>query len=608
MIELLAPARDADIAIEAILSGADAVYIGAPSHGARQAASNSIADIARVVEVAHRYNARVYATVNTVIFDNEIPGVEKLIRELYRAGVDALIVQDMAVLRMNIPPVDLHASTQCDIRDAGRARFLRSVGFSRVVLARELSEKEIAGIHREVPSVELEAFCHGALCVSYSGDCRASFLTTGRSANRGECAQICRLAFDLTDSAGNVLVRNAHLLSLRDLNRLSDLKAMAEAGVTSFKIEGRLKDSAYVRNTVAAYSRQLTSIASPENPRSSCGTSYPGFEPDVCQSFNRGFTSYFFRNENNPGRMAAIRSPKWTGAPVGKVAAIKGNTITLRLTPGTILSNGDGLTFFSRSNRLEGFRVNRAEGNRITVQEPVGGLEPGTEVYRNFNKSFDDRMKATAPRRTLWADMTLRYAAGAGVIALDAEDEAGRRVTATALLPSADLARSEQTGARRKILSKTGDTHFTLRNLDDRAGQIFIPASVLADLRRRTLALLESAGRATYRFRYRLPEETDARCNASLTIHDNVTNRLARKFYEQHGAVSITPGVEELAPSSNEEVTVMTTRYCVRRELGMCLKHKPAVKGPLRLKAPGIDLRLDFDCAACRMNVVSERR
>lgn len=293
MIELLAPARDADIAIEAILSGADAVYIGAPSHGARQAASNSIADIARVVEVAHRYNARVYATVNTVIFDDEIPDVEKLIRELYRAGVDALIVQDMAVLRMNIPPVDLHASTQCDIRDAGRARFLRSVGFSRVVLARELSEKEIAGIHREVPSVELEAFCHGALCVSYSGDCRASFLTTGRSANRGECAQICRLAFDLTDSAGNVLVRNAHLLSLRDLNRLSDLKAMAEAGVTSFKIEGRLKDSAYVRNTVAAYSRQLTSIATQENPRSSCGTSYPGFEPDVCQSFNRGFTSYF---------------------------------------------------------------------------------------------------------------------------------------------------------------------------------------------------------------------------------------------------------------------------------------------------------------------------
>lgn len=605
MIELLAPARNADIAIEAIMTGADAVYIGASTHGARRSAANSVAEIARVVEVAHRFNVRVYVTVNTIIYDDEIEEVEKLIAELYRAGVDALIVQDMAVLRMRIPPIDLHASTQCDIRDASRARFLRNVGFSRVVLARELSIDEIETIHRDV-DVELEAFCHGALCVSYSGDCRASCLTTGRSANRGECAQICRLPFDLVNDRNEVIVSNCHLLSLRDLNRLADVGTMAAAGVTSFKIEGRLKDESYVRNTVAAYNKALDLIADENNPRSSCGSAVAGFEPNLDRSFNRGFTSYFFRPERVGAGMASVKSPKWIGGECGKVKSVSGNSVTIKLGNGISLVNGDGLTFFNRRGQLTGFRVNRVEGERVYTAAPVQGLEPGMIVYRNFYKEFEDRLKASVSRRTMWVDMTLRYVAGAGVLALDAVDEAGRRVTASADMPVADSARSPQSDARRRVLSKTGDTYYRLRELTDRAGEIFIPASLLTDLRRRTLSLLDSAARVTYRYRYRLAEDFDSIFpgDGKLTIHDNVANKLAEKFYRDHGVTEITPAVEVLAPAPGDEVTVMTTRYCVRRELGQCLKQKPAYRGPLYLKAPGIFFRLDFDCKNCRMNVV----
>ncbi|MDE5785816.1 MAG: U32 family peptidase, partial [Duncaniella sp.] len=370
-IELLAPARDLEIARKAIACGADAIYIGPSSHGARAAAGNSLDDISRLVDFAHPFGVRIYATVNTIVYDNEISQVEKLIDRLYRAGVDALIVQDMGILRMNIPPIDLHASTQCDIRSADKARFLASVGFSRVVLARELSAEEISRIFHEV-DVELETFVHGALCVSYSGDCRASFAATGRSANRGECAQICRLKFDLTDAEGNILAPPKHYLSLRDLNRLPDIARLIEAGASSLKIEGRLKDASYVMNTVAAYRKRIDEVIAASGGRfirSSYGSGNPGFNPDVNKSFNRNFTSYFFTKPARNTCMASLATPKMTGAPVGMVVKCERGAIIINAKEK--INNGDGLGYFTSEGIFTGFRVNRADGTRIYPATPI---------------------------------------------------------------------------------------------------------------------------------------------------------------------------------------------------------------------------------------------
>lgn len=343
-LELLAPARNADTAISAILAGADAVYMGASSHGARKDAANSIDDIRRVTDFAHQFNAKVYATVNTIIYDRELRDVERLITDLYHSGTDALIVQDMGILRMDIPPIELHASTQCDIRSVEKARFLAEVGFTRLVLPRELSLREIEEIHSAVPDTELEAFIHGALCVSYSGDCRASFMTGGRSANRGECAQICRLPYTLTDSRGRKFMEDKHLLSLRDLNRSDSLGAMADAGVCSFKIEGRLKEEGYVKNTVAWYSRILDRVVGESGGnyrRLSAGRSNAGFNPSPEKSFNRGFTTYFLSGHAPVKGIASFDTPKATGTPVGKVKRCEGKVIIAELS--AQLANGDGL-------------------------------------------------------------------------------------------------------------------------------------------------------------------------------------------------------------------------------------------------------------------------
>ncbi|MDE7396533.1 MAG: U32 family peptidase, partial [Muribaculum sp.] len=363
-LELLAPARNAEVARQAVLHGADAVYIGAAGFGARAAASNSFDDIKAVVEVAHSYGARVYVTVNTIVYDSELKGVEQMIRELYRVGVDALIVQDLGILRMDIPPIDLHASTQCDIRTHEKARFLESLGFSQLVLPRELSLEEIAAI-RSATSVPLEAFVHGALCVSYSGDCQASQLTCGRSANRGECAQICRYAFDLYAGTSDYpVVRGKHLLSLRDLNRSDSLEAMAAAGISSFKIEGRLKDPAYVKNIVALYRRRLDAIidSHPElYCRASEGITDLKFTPQADRSFNRGFTSYFLNGTpvDNPS-MASPDTPKSRGQLVGTVRSVRDSGRIVEASLLHPLANGDGLGYFSPDEGFVGFRINKA--------------------------------------------------------------------------------------------------------------------------------------------------------------------------------------------------------------------------------------------------------
>ncbi|MCM1077418.1 MAG: U32 family peptidase [Bacteroides sp.] len=612
-LELLAPARNAETAIAAITAGADAVYIGASSHGARHAAANSVSDIARVADYAHQFKAKVFATVNTIIYDDELAEVERLIGELYRAGVDALIVQDMAVLRMDIPPIELHASTQCDIRDAAKARFLADAGFSRLVLARELSLREMAEIHEAVPDTPLEAFIHGALCVSYSGDCRASFATTGRSANRGECAQICRLPFNLIDRNGNTLIKNRHLLSLRDLNRSAVIPEMVEAGISSFKIEGRLKDESYVRNVVGAYSNILDKFINESGGRyirQSVGDVRLGFKPSLDKSFNRGFTSYFLTGKAPSGGMASTASPKATGLKVGTVTNCRPKVITARLDAN--LANGDGLGYFTPAGLFRGFRLNRVEGNKLFPATPQD-IPSGTILYRNRDKEFDDKITSATTSRTIAVDMALRVISS-DRIALEMTDARGCHAVVTAEGVTLQEAVTPQETPRRRILDKLGGTIYRSRRIVDLAGAVFIPASILANLRRDCIAALDKTAKATYGFTYRLPEKFDIPLphGPKLSVHDNVANRLARDFYISHGATVIDPAIEVAdkpkATSNQKNEPVMTTRYCLRREFGKCLK-TPSGKDweeRLTLVSADIRLRLDFDCSNCRMNVYTD--
>lgn len=603
-LELLAPARTADIAISAVRAGADAIYIGPDSHGARRAAANSTDDIRRVVEAAHPYGVKVYATVNTIIYDDELADVERLVWQLYHAGVDALIVQDMGLLRLNLPPIDLHASTQCDIRTPAKARWLHSLGFSRVVPARELSLDELTAIHREVPDVEIEAFIHGALCVSYSGDCRASAMAGGRSANRGECAQICRLPFSLTDASGRVLVADKHLLSLRDLNRSTALLPMTEAGVSSFKIEGRLKDEDYVVNVVAHYSRLLDRIVSESDGRyrrASFGRSRCSFTPDPAKSFNRGFTPYFLTGQAPRSGIAAIHTPKATGAKVGTVTECSPRIITARLN--TPLANGDGLGYFDASGAFRGFRLNRAEGSKLYPATPQT-IPAGTVLYRNRDSEWDRALAGARCTRTVAVDMILSLLPDRRRVSLELTDERGCSATAVIELPAeAQQAVTDQKQPRRNILTKLGDTIYSAGKVVDLIGNYFIPASQLACLRREACAALDSAARATYTYRRRRPEDRSAPLPAGteLTYRDNVANRLARELYTDHGATVIAPAVEVERPEG--DVIVMNTRYCLRREMGKCLKYPEGRQWPSDLYLVGDRLRLkcDFDCKKCEM-------
>jgi putative protease len=605
-IELLAPARNADTAIAAIDHGADAVYMGASSHGARRQAANSVAEIASVVEYAHRFDARVYVTVNTIIYDDELSDVEALVWELYRVGVDALIVQDMALLKMNLPPIALHASTQCDIRTPQKARFLQDAGFSQLVLPRELTLSEIAEF-RKATTVPLEAFVHGALCVSYSGDCQASFLLTGRSANRGDCAQVCRFLYDLEDANGNKLVRSKHLLSLKDMNRVDSLAEMLEAGVSSFKIEGRLKDDNYVRNVVAAYSQALNAIvaAHPDRyKRVSRGSVDYAFKPDLLKSFNRGYTEYFLHHTRPSGSMASIDSPKWIGERVGKVVSQPGKreVIATLYAP---LANGDGLGYFDRSGAFQGFRLNRVDGRKLYCATEVN-LPHGAELYRNYDKAWADKMEAKTARCTVELAFRLRTAHGS--VVLDATDADGVSVSVATDF-DAFPADKPQGETRRRTLAKLGDTCFSFGTLTDEVENLFIPASVLTQLRRNAV----EAMMATYRSRH----TTDLRRTPSpdlslpvtkvFTRHDNIANHLAEEFYRGlRPDVAAMPKAVEVVGKALGDFRVMQTRYCLRRELGACLKTKEGrnLPSPLFLTSAGNRFRLDFDCAACCMSVI----
>jgi putative protease len=602
-IELLAPAKNLETGKAAIDHGADAVYIGAPKYGARAAAGNSLADIAELTAYAHIYGAKIYVTVNTILRDEELADTEAMVWDLYRAGVDALIVQDMALMQMHLPPIPLHASTQMDNRSPEKVKFLAEAGFRQVVLARELSLREIQTIHRQVPEVALEVFVHGALCVSYSGQCYVSEHCYGRSANRGECAQFCRLAFDLVDQEGTVIRRQQHLLSLKDLNQSDRLEELLDAGATSLKIEGRLKDVAYVKNVTAYYRQQLDALfrRRPEYGPASAGHVKCTFTPQLDKSFSRGFTHYFL-----DGRVPAISqpaTPKSMGEEMGVVKELRGHSFNVAgVKP---WNNGDGACFINEQGRMEGFRVNRVENNRLFPQE-MPRIKPRTILYRNFDQEFERLLAKPSAERRIPISLHLEeYPLG---FTLTLDDLEGGRVTLAMTAPK-ELARTPQTDNLRTQLGKLGGTPFEAQRIDiDLADQWFIPASQLAELRRRAVEQLLSARRIRYRQEVqRMPETHHPYLTKDLTYAGNVMNRQAAAFYRAHGVERIAPAYE-LQPAA--DAVLMTCKHCLRYALGGCPVHhqkKLPYREPYYLvSADGKRFRLHFDCKNCQMKLFRE--
>ena len=600
-IELLSPARDAACGREAVLHGADAVYIGGPAFGARAQAGNDVESIAALCSFAHTYDARVYVTLNTILYDDELAEAERIAWALYRAGADALIVQDVGLLRLDLPPIALHASTQMDNRSPEEARFLESVGFSQIVVARELSLAETARIHAAV-NVPLEAFVHGALCVSYSGRCYASEHCFARSANRGRCAQFCRLPFDLIDADGKCVVAGRHLLSLRDMNRTASLEEMMDAGISSFKIEGRLKDAAYVKNVTAWYRRELDKVLarrSAHYERASWGTTRTTFDPQPEKSFNRGFTEYFLHGRGKP--VHCFETPKARGEAVGRVERVGRGSLSVTATTARF-ANGDGLCFLDREGRLHGFRLNRAEGRELFPAEMPEGLRPGTALYRNHDQAFEKVLARPSAERKLGVSLTLRETAAG--YAIDARDETGRSVSLAFDAPH-ETARTPQRENIGRQLTRLGDTPFECTVLKiATAGERFIPASQLAAWRRATTDALLRAHRCTYERPLRQAEDKSAALPATqLDYTANVANRAAAAFYANHGATRVQPAYELQPPAA---ARIMECRHCLRHALGCCTRDgKPLPwKEPLMLQtSDGKRFRLQFDCKNCQMNV-----
>ncbi|MCM1150689.1 MAG: U32 family peptidase [Alistipes sp.] len=599
-VELLAPAKDFASAAAAVDSGADALYIGGARFGARQAAGNSAAEIARVAEYAHRFGARVHATLNTLLWDSELEEAERQARELIDAGVDALIIQDMALRRMNLP-VELHASTQVSVRTPEMARFLGEAGFARVILERALSLDEIRDVCRATDA-EVECFVHGALCVGYSGRCFLSRSMSERSGNRGACSQPCRLRWDLTDGKGRTFLKSKHLLSLRDLNLSQRIGELLDAGVTSFKIEGRLKDTNYIRNVVAAYREAVDAAlaARPHLRRASAGISRPDFTPDPSKSFTRGESEYFF--DGRRAGVASFDTPKSVGEHIGRVARVEGRAF--RLDRPNDLAPGDGICFL-RDGELVGTSVNSAEGGRI-VPNRTEGIAPGTEIFRNCDRRFNKLLSASRIRRSIpTAAQVAVSASGVRLSYTDCEGvpASAERIAAldTAKNPAANEA------AIRTQAAKSGDTIFSVDSVSVSGAGYFVPASLLSELRREALERLLQARLARPLPHRILPENPAARYPAdTLTAEENVTNRLAEAFYRDHGVRHIAPPLE--LSSSFAGACVLRSAYCIRREIGECLLGQPRLRGDLYLEHGAHRYRLEFDCAHCEMKMIAEKR
>lgn len=631
-IELLAPAKNLECGIAAIDHGADAVYIGAAQFGARQTAGNSTDDIAELTRYAHQFGAAVYVTVNTIVYEKELAALEHLLKQLVEMGVDAILVQDMAVLEIykklkaeyvargyRMPA--LHASTQTDNRSADKMKWLKENGFERVVLARELSLEEITDIHKAHPDVELEAFVHGALCVSYSGACYASQYFFNRSANRGECAQFCRMAFDLKDSDGETLIEDSYLLSLKDMCQLDRLGDLLEAGVCSLKVEGRLKDANYVKNVVATYSEALNAYIAKHTGkycRSSYGRCTYTFTPALEKTFNRGFTHYFFNGRQKD--ISSFNTPKAMGEYVGYVKEIRRGSFNVAGT--AMFANGDGLCFFNRQKKLEGFRVNRVENNRLYPLTMPKNLEPGMALYRNNDIEFERAMQGKTAIRKLQVRFVVDVVDGK--LTFTATDECGRSANIV-LNETPEKAQKSQHDNIVKQLEKLGNTVWTANeiSINNSADEFFIPSSRLAAVRRELLEALENTPVSNHTDKQAVGETVTNSVNANNTVYAdtiniaNVANTTAQNYYAAHG-VKNAPTAFELnsdykagsttAPSAVPPL--MTCRYCLRYALGYCVKNggkRPTWHEPLHLEAKnGIRVRLAFNCAKCQMEVYAE--
>ncbi|MGL4437193.1 MAG: peptidase U32 family protein, partial [Giesbergeria sp.] len=629
---LLSPARDADIGIEAVNHGADAVYIGGPAFGARAGAGNDIRALERLIAHAHRFHSRVFITLNTILRDDELEGARQMAWQVYNAGADALIIQDMGLLELDLPPIQLHASTQTDIRTPEKARFLQDCGLSQIVLARELTVQQIAAVRAatDPQRCAIEFFIHGALCVAYSGQCYISHAQTGRSANRGDCSQACRLPYQVTDAQGRIVAHDKHVLSMKDNNQSDNLRALIDAGVRSFKIEGRYKDMGYVKNITAHYRRLLDEILDEREAsgdplaRASSGRTTFTFTPDPLQNFNREFTDYFVNGRKED--IGAFDTPKNPGQAIGWVTKLGPNFVELEVSdPATVLHNGDGLCYYDLHKELVGLQINRAEpvsprGGRhwrVFPKDPMEGfkdLRKGTEVNRNRDMDWVRTLeKKSSDRRIgLWA----QFAETADGFALTLTDEDGFTGSAQATLPheaAQDALRAE--GSLREQLGRFGATIFSVNDIALQLSQSwFVPASSLNALRRDALAALEAAriqGLA------RLPRATPVEPPVpypedTLSYLANVFNHKARDFYARHGVKVIDAAYE--SHEEEGEVSLMITKHCVRYSMSLCPKQAKGVTGvqgtiraePLQLINGKEKLTLRFDCKPCEMHVVGK--
>jgi collagenase-like PrtC family protease len=605
-LELLAPAKNAEFGIEAINHGADAVYIGGPAFGARASAGNTIADIEKLAAHAHRYNARVLVALNTILKDEELEEARRIVHQVYDAGADALIVQDMGLLELDLPPIALHASTQTDNPSLEKVRFLEQVGFSQIVLARELSLPQIREIAAGTTAT-LEFFIHGALCVSYSGQCYISHAHTGRSANRGECSQACRLPYDLTDQDGQVVAKNSHLLSMKDNDQSANIKALVEAGISSFKIEGRLKDLSYVKNITAHYRQLLDGIieGKPDCRRAASGRCTFFFTPRPEKTFNRGSTDYFVNERKTD--IGAFDSPKFVGEPIGKVTRIARDHFEVETSE--TLHNGDGLSYYDGEQELVGLRINRAEGSRLFPGEMPAGLTVGTAIYRNRDQEFERALEKKSAERKISVRMALAETAEG--FALTVTDEDG--ISATAALPHAKEPAGNPGKALctlRENLGKLGNTLFDAERIELFISlPWFLPASILNGLRREAIERLDAARQAAYRRPPRWPEaEPPAPYPVSeLTYLGNVYNQKARAFYTRHGVSLIEDAYE--ANREKGSVSLMITKHCLRYSFNLCWKQVKGIRPePMTLVRGGEKLTLRFDCKRCEMHVIGKLR
>ncbi|MDY5969152.1 MAG: U32 family peptidase [Bacteroidales bacterium] len=608
LLELLSPAKNREQGMAAISHGADAVYVGAPLFGARANASNSLEDIERLARYAHQYRAKVYATVNTVLFDNELEEARKMIVRLSETGIDALIVQDLGILEMDLPPLELHASTQMHNLDAKHVRFLEEVGFKRIILPRELSLEQIREM-RQATTAELEAFVQGALCVCYSGQCYMSQYLTGGSGNRGSCSQPCRSSYDLYNEDGDLLEKKRHLLSLKDFSAAQHIEAMTEAGVVSFKIEGRLKDLSYVKN-VTAYYRQLIDNMMEKHPdwqAASSGKCKFFFVPDLERTYNRGFTDYFLK-ERQP--MASLATQKSLGKKVGIVKKIANGSVVLDSSEQ--LAAGDGLCYFGQNGDLKGMQVNRATCNVFVPNHLDEDVAEGTQLWRNNDYAFEKLLQGKTSERKIAVDMVLTETCDG--LYLQVTDEDGNNAVAE-MTCQGEVARNAEKAKEQltRQISKLGDTPFVINSLSLPENPLFRSASLLNEMRRTaTNGLVEKRLKAYHPMRVHTtkPASSPKYPLPTVDYHANVVNKMAEKFYNHHGASVMEYGVDQTHDYVGK--ALMTTKYCLRYELGQCLKMKnnaavaPKYRKGLLLRNNQRLFRLRFDCERCEMQIFLE--